>query len=154
MAAITVKRKPKIGFREEAQPEVEAPEAAPEQAAAPVLSRYDSVSDGSSYVFAGICGLIAMFIFLALLFIQYTEHTYYQDAFILSGAYVSAPSVASSAPAARAPAPAAAVAAPAATPAASEPAAPAPAKKDDSGGSMRSKVDGRNAEVDAAVESK
>jgi hypothetical protein len=151
MAAITVKRKPKIGFREEAA-SAEAPEAAPEAAqAAPVLSKYDSVSDGSSYVLAGICGLVAMFIFLALLFIQYTEHTYYQDAFIQKGANISAPSMTSSAPVTRSPE--AAVAAPAATPSESAPAA-APAPSKDDGGNMRSKVDGRNAEVDAAVENK
>lgn len=153
MAAITVKRKPKIGFREEAAPAVvDAPEAV-EPIQAPVFSKYDSVSDGSSYVFAGICGLIAMFIFLALLFIQYTEQTYYQDAFIMNGASISAPSTTSAAPVARtAPASEPAVAAPVATPAASTPAAAA-APKDD-GGNMRAKVDGRNAEVDSAVDNK
>jgi pyruvate/2-oxoglutarate dehydrogenase complex dihydrolipoamide acyltransferase (E2) component len=151
MAAITVKRKPKIGFREEAAPE-EAAEAAPEVAQAPVLARYDNVSDGSSYMLAGICGLVAMFIFLALLFIQYTEQTYYQDAFIQNGANMSAPSTTPSAPVARAPEPA--VAAPAATPSESAPAAAAPAPSKDDGGNMRSKVDNRNAAVDAAVENK
>jgi hypothetical protein len=150
MAAITVKRKPKIGFREEAAP-ADGLEAAPEPVQAPVLARYDNVSDGSSYMLAGICGLIAMFIFLALLFIQYTEHTYYQDAFTPKGANTYAPSTTPSTPVARAPEPA--VAAPAATPAASAPAA-APAPSKDDGGNMRSKVDNRNAAVDAAVEQK
>jgi hypothetical protein len=158
MAAITVRRKPKIGFRPGAPDEGaaggEAPAAVVEQQAAqaPVLSKFDaSQVDGSSYTVAGICGLAAMFILIGLLVCQYLENDYYKDAFGAGGLYVpsSAPTPTASAPASKASAPEAAPAVseqpaePAAAPAESTPAA--------GGGNTRSKVEDRNAAISGEI---
>jgi hypothetical protein len=116
MAAITVRKKPKLEFKAEAPGEFAPADDAmasiePEATQAPVLTKFDAGPvDGSSYMLAGICGLVALLIFIALLFVQYSESDFYKDAFSANGAYAAQSAPASStAPAASTPAPSAAV---------------------------------------------
>jgi hypothetical protein len=170
MAAITVKKKSKLTFKDDVPPEAmegggEESAMAEEASGAPVLTRY-SHPDGASYTFAGICGLITLVIFLALLVFQFIEFDFYKDAFPMNmGAgmmstperTVSPSPAPSGSPSAVTPAQAAP--APEAAPAASEPTASsgtggeappatAPAEK----GNTRSKVDGRNATINAEID--
>jgi len=163
MAPITVKKKSKLTFKTEASPETAVGEdeaaAAEGASGAPVITRY-SQPEGASYTFAGVCALITLAIFLAILVLQFIEFDFYKDAFPMEmGVGMVAPSSSTTESAAPAvtPAPAAApaseaapaaVAEPAATPAGGTPPAAAPAE----GGNARSKVEGRNATVNAEVE--
>jgi len=121
--AITIKKSPLTIKRSDATLAAETP-SAPHMTSGPVLSRV--AEPGPAWTFFAISGLIAMFLMIGVIGLQYLEYKYYEDAFP-----VRIPQAAAATPAKQAEKVEAAPSklAEKAEPAASEPAAAEPAGK-------------------------
>ena len=76
--AITIKKSPLTIKRSDAALATEAP-SAPHMTSGPVLSRV--TEPGPAWTFYAVSGLIAMFLMIGVIGLQYLEYTYYEDAF-------------------------------------------------------------------------